>query len=100
MVVLTFISDAEADHYLVKKFRFRQCFPAGREIVPRMKDQLVFTGTELVFRQQGLIAAPIVVGRRATQMVAAVVDTVQVDPYTRGRTPVGGIQYMRGKKSH
>jgi hypothetical protein len=33
-------------------------------------------------------------------MVAAIVDTVQVDPYTGGGTPVGGIQYMRGKKSH
>jgi hypothetical protein len=65
-----------------------------------MKDQLVFTGPELIFRQQGLIAAPIIVGRRAVHMVAAIVDTVQVDPDTGGGTAVGGIQYMCGKKSH
>ena len=100
MVMLAFIGDAETDHNLVQEFRFRQCFPDGREIVPRMKDQLVITGPELIFRQQGLIAAPIIVGRRAAEMVAAIVDTVQVDPYTSGGTPVGGIQYMRGKKSH
>ena len=98
--MLAFISHAETDHHLVEEFRLRQCFPEGREIVPCMKDQLVFTGTELVFRQQGLIATPILVGGRAAEMMAAVVDTVQVNPYTGGRTPVGGIQYMRGKKSH
>ncbi len=100
MVMLAFIGDAEANHYLVQKFRFRQYFPKGRKIVPSMKDQLVFTGTELVFRQQGLITAPIIVGRRAAEMVAAIVDTVQVDPYTSGGMPVGSIQYMCGKKSH
>ena len=100
MVMLAFIGDAETDHYLVQEFWLRQCFPTGREIVPHMKDQLVITGPELFFRQQGLITAPIIVGRRAAQMVAAIVDTVQVDPYTGGGTPVGGIQYMRGKKSH
>jgi len=100
MVVLVFISDAESDHYLVQKFRFRQSLHDGREIVPHLKHQLVFTGPELIFRQQGLIAAPIVIGRRATEMVAAVVDTVQINPYTNSRSPVSGIQYMRGKKSH
>jgi len=100
MVVLAFIGDAETDHYLVQKFRFLQCFPDGRKIVPCMKDQLVFTGTELVYRQQRIITTSIIIGCRAAQMVAALVDTVQVDPYTSGRTPVGGIQNMRSKKSH
>ena len=100
MVMLAFIGDAETDHYVVQKSRFRQCFPNGREIVPRMKNQLVFTGPEFVFRQQGLIAAPIIVGRRAVEMVAAIINTVQLDPDACGGTPVGGIQYMRGKKSH
>ena len=100
MVVLAFIGDAETDHYPVQKFRFRQWFPDSREIIPRMKDQLVFAGTEFIFRQQGLIATPILVGRRAAELVAAIVNTVQVDPHSSGGTPVGGIQYMRSKKSH
>jgi len=100
MVVLAFIGDAEPDHYLVQEFRFGQYFPNGRKIVPRVKDQLVFTGPKLIFRQQGLITAPVIVGHRAAKMVVTVVDPVQLDPDTGGRAPVSGIQYMRGKKSH
>ena len=100
MVMLAFIGNAETDRHLVQEFRFRHCFPEGCEIVSRVKDQFVLTGAELVFRQQGLIATPILVGRCAAEMMEAVVDTVQINPHTGGRTPVGGIQYMRGKKSH
>lgn len=100
MVMLTFIGNTKTNHNLVQEFGLRQTYSGGRVIVPGTKNQLIFTDTEFIFRQQRLGAAAIAIGRRAADESTATVETVQLDQHTCGRAPVGGIEYMCGKKSH
>src|SRR5688500_4197351 len=96
MVMRRGIADAEADRHLIQEQRFTALLTEPTEIIADMEQQFVTSGDEPVARQRRRVEPAIVIGLEHAE-TDAVIEIVQLHPYTRRRPAVGGIQDMRGQ---
>jgi len=105
MIVPGGVGDAEADHDLIKEGRVRQRYALAGEIAARMEDELIDSGKKGSAFQQGVIAAPIGIGRQGQERATRNsdprwVEPVQLDADTLRRPASGGIEDMCRQPSH
>jgi hypothetical protein len=101
-VILTrWLGNADAYDDVAEKWRVRQCDAKPREVLARMKGELVDTNLETVAGEQRTVRPTIGVGhRRREQPSSSDYEEVQFDADARRGCPARGVEHMSGQARH
>src|SRR5690606_29483063 len=90
--------NAETDRHLVKKHRVRQNKTEGAKIVAGLEDQLIPTELESIPFQKWFVAAAVIVGSGAFQLVTRIAtDPVEADRQAGRRLSGRRVQHVGSK---